>query len=100
MVKCNPCLGARSNRMNLKPILQEDPAYYEQLQQDSLEIRRLQAEIKKARSKAEKVKEEKVHSILLAGDAARKNLNSIDLASKLKCQYGPQDSLTKPSVSV
>ena len=56
--------------------------------------------MKKAKSKKEKEKEEKVNSILLAGDASKKNLNSIELASKLKYMYGPQDILAKPSVSV
>ena len=82
--------------MNLKPILQDDPAYYKQLRQDNLELKRLLAKNKIAKSKTEKVKEYKVHSDLLASDAARRKLKSTDLASKLKCQYGPQDCLSLP----
>ena len=100
MVKCNPCLGAQPIHMNLKPILQDYPAYYEQLQHDSLELKRLLAKNKIPKSKTEEVKEDKVHSDLLASDAARRKLKLTDLASKPKCQYGPQDSLNKPSVSV
>ena len=46
------------------------------------------------------MKENKVHSDLLASDAARRKLKLTDLASKPKFQYGPQDSLNKPSVTV
>ena len=40
--------------------------------------------MKKAKSKREKEKEDQVHSIFLAGDAAQKTLYSIELSSRLK----------------
>ena len=97
MVKCNPCLGARPNQMNLTLVTQDDQAAWEELRRDSLELKK-QAKI--AKSRAEKEKEDKVHSELLARDAIKANVKSIDLVSKLKHLYGPQDSLNKPSVSV
>ena len=77
--------------MNFTPIFQDDPAYYKQLRQDSLELKRLQSKNKIAKSKAKIVKENKVHLNLLASEAARRKLKFTDLVSKLKCQYGPQD---------
>ena len=100
MVKCNPCLGARPNQMNPTLVSQDDQAAWEELRRDSLELKKLKRQAKIAKSKAEKEKEIKVHSELLARDATKANVKSIDLVSKLKQQYGPQDSLNKPSVSV
>ena len=54
--------------------------------------------MKKAKSKREKDKEEQVLSVLLAGYAAKKTLQSIELASRLKSMYGAQDTLAKQSV--
>ena len=48
----------------------------------------------------EKKREEKVHADLLAMDANRASEKSNEYASKLKNQYGPQDSSTKLSVTV
>ena len=77
-----------------------DQAAWEELRRDSLELKRLKRQAKIAKSKAEKEKEDNVHSELLARDATKANVKSIDLVSKLKHQYGPQDSLKIPSVPV
>ena len=66
-----------------------------QLKKDSCKLKKLEAEVKKSKSKREKNKEEQVRSVLLAGDAAKKTLQSIELASRIKSMYGAQDTLAK-----
>ena len=73
MVKCNPCLGARPNQMNVILITQDDRAAWKELRRDSLELKKLKKQAKIAKSKAEKEKEIKVHSELLARDANKAN---------------------------
>ena len=84
MVKCNPCLGARPNQMNPTLVTQDDPAAWEELRRENLELKKWKRQAKIAKSKAEKEKEDKVHSELLARDATKANVKSIDLVSKLK----------------
>ena len=72
--------------MNPTLVTQDDQAAWEELRRDSRELKKLKRQAKIAKSKAEKEKEDKVHSELLARDATKANVKSIDLVSKLKQQ--------------
>ena len=78
MVKCKPCLGARRNQINPTLVTQDDPAAWEELRRENLELKKWKRQAKIAKSKAEKGKEDKVHSELLARDATRANVKSIE----------------------
>ena len=84
MVKCNPCLGARPNQTNPTLVTQDDPAAWEEPRRENHELKKWKRQAKIAKSKAEKEKEDKVHSELLARYATKANVKLIDLVSKLK----------------